>query len=103
MLVHSNATINISRSPETDGTTWAKVIIKNDYAVYINIRSENVVDVDSGQWAYKEYMLMTDGIFEILEGDNVIWWARTFRVQWGATYSDLTGTHGQYVIMEVYD
>lgn len=102
MLIHSNATIDISRFTDTD---WVKTraVVKTDYPVYINARAESIVQSTDSQWAYKEFMMMTDGLYDVLIGDKVVWWARNFVVQWGESFSDLTGTHGQYILMEDYD
>jgi len=102
MLIHSNASISISRFVETDGTK-ARTTVKIGYAVYINSRSESVVQSIDSQGAYKEFMMMTDWLYSLLIGDKVIWGMRSFTIQWGANFSDLTGTHGQYILMEVYD
>ena len=102
MLIHSNATISVDRFVETDGTK-ARTTVKTGYAVYINSRSESVVQSIDSQGAYKEFMMMTDWLYSLLIGDKVTWGTRNFVIQGGANFSDLTGTHGQYILMEVYD
>ena len=102
MLIHSNATINISRFTDT---AWVKTrsVVKSGYAVYINARAEAVVQSIDSQWAYKEFMMMTDGLYDVLIGDKIVWGARNFVVQGWENFSDLTGTHWQYILMEDYD
>jgi len=38
-----------------------------------------------------------------LTGDKVFWGTRTFKVQAGEELSDMTGKHGQYILMEAHD
>lgn len=102
MLIHSNATVNIARYIETDGTK-SRNTVKVCYPVYINSRSESVIQSMDSQGAYKEFMMMTGWDFSILIGDKIVWGTRNFVVQWGENFSDLTGIHGQYILQEVYD
>lgn len=102
MLIHSNATVNIKRMVLTD---WVSELseVKVDYPVYINCRQESITQSTDSQGAYKEFMMLTDASFEINVWDNAIWGTRTFVVQWGEKFDDLTGEHGQYILMETFN
>lgn len=102
MLIHSNATVNIERMELTDWVS-ALVEVKTGYGVYINSRQEAIIQSTDSQGAYKEFLMMTDGIFIVNVWDKIVWGARTFVVQWGEKFSDLTGEHGQYILMETFN
>jgi len=102
MLIHSNAKINISRMVET---AWVSILssVKTGYGVYINPRSDSIIESRDGEGSYREFMMLTDWVFPLLTGDKVFWGARTFKVQAGEELNDMTGKHGQYIIMEIHD
>lgn len=103
MLIHSNATISISRF--TENVSWARTRtnVKTLYPVYINSRSESIQVGMDNQWAYKEFMMMTDWTFVIQIWDKIIFWTKSFVVKWGEIFDDLTWKHGEYILNEVYE
>jgi hypothetical protein len=102
MLIHCNATVSIIRLVDN---AWAKTrqSVKTWYSVYLQPRAEKVVVWLDSQSAYKEYILMTDWLFNILIWDKIDNWVNTYIVNWWQIFTDLTGSHWQYILMQEYD
>lgn len=102
MLIHNNKTISVSRFVDVD---WEKTrsVVKTWYAVYIQSKWEKVVDWLNSQWAYKDYIMMTDWIYQILIWDLIDDWFSNYVVNWWQIFSDLTWSHWQYLLKEIYD
>ena len=102
MLIHSNSTISITRLVDN---SWEKTrqSVKTWYKVYLQPRGEKVVLWLDSQWSYKEYMLMTDWLFEVIIWDKINDWVYTYIVNGWQIFTDMSGTHGQYIIMKEYD
>lgn len=102
MLIHCNKTISVSRLVEASWEKTRSTVI-SWYAVYLQPRAEKVVSSIDWQWAYKEYILMTDWINEIKIGDKINDWTDNYYVDWWQIFNDLTWLHWQYILMKDYE
>jgi hypothetical protein len=102
MLIHSNKTISVSRFVDV-GWEKTRSIVKTWYVAYIQSKWEKVVDWLNSQWVYKDYIMMTDWIYQILIWDLINDWTINYVVDWWQIFSDLTWSHWQYLLKEIYD
>lgn len=102
MLAHSNAKISVSRIERDWWKIWeAQATSITDYEVYIQQRWQRISDTFWEQWAFNDFILLTDGLYELLIWDIVNDWTDSYKIKGWAIFSDITGKHWQYEISKI--
>lgn len=103
MLPTTNRTISILRLTTT-GEKKAFVSVATGVRVYINQSSEDLIDGSDNQGAFFVHKMLTDGTHATITMNDRITddLGNQFDVRGKSTFSDMTGQHHQYVLLQTF-